>query len=425
MTVQGFDRNTIQGQVYDWDNLDIDWKQRISQGVFDIPHTLICPETQAELAQVMTIAHQNHYRVIPCGQGTKLSWLGIVKKSDWIISLRNIKRMVDYAIEDLTVTAEAGMKLSELQSILSQHNQFLPIDPSYPQNATLGGIVATGDTGSLRCRYGGVRDLLLGLSAVRSNGDLTKAGGRVVKNVAGYDLMKLFTGSYGTLGIITQVTFRVYPLPESSQSILITGNYDAINHLRKAIVLSSLTPTCADLLSKTVLKSLEIEDDLGILIQIRSIPASIQEQIKQIQNLAQSLGLKYFCYQQDLEDNLWSEINQFKNNPHQKITCKIGILPSETVSLLKKFSDHPIDATIHIHNGLGKISLPENTSLKLITEIREFCQTHQGFLSILEANINLKQQIDVWGYQTDSLSLMQTLKKRFDPDFLLNNARIF
>lgn len=181
-----------------------------------LPQAVVYPTSETQLAEVMACAHQNQWRVLPCGAGSKLVWGGLGQGVDLAISTARLNQIIDHAVGDMTLTAQAGLTLAELTPKLAAVNQFLPLDPAYPDRATLGGIVATGDTGSLRQRYGGVRDMLIGLSLVRYDGQIAKAGGRVVKNVAGYDLMKLFTGSYGSLGIISQLTFRLFPVQETS-----------------------------------------------------------------------------------------------------------------------------------------------------------------------------------------------------------------
>ena len=199
--------------VFAWDTLTETQRSPILQATLpgSLVSHLVYPSTPEALAAVMTYADQQGLRVLPCGKGSKLHWGGLAEKINLVISTERLNRLVDHAIGDLTVTAEAGIKFSDLQELLRKSGQFLAIDPHYPDQATLGGILSTADTGALRHRYNSVRDMVLGLSFVRSDGQLVKAGGRVVKNVAGYDLMKLFTGAYGTLGIITQVTLRVYP----------------------------------------------------------------------------------------------------------------------------------------------------------------------------------------------------------------------
>jgi glycolate oxidase FAD binding subunit len=175
----------------------------------DISLPIGLPTSESELAELVTIANRDRTQLVVAGNSTKLDWGGTVKGAKSIVSTQKLDRLIAHAVGDLTVTVEAGINFANLQTILAAAGQFLPLDPVYPDRATIGGIIATANTGSLRHRYGGVRDLLLGISFVRSDGKIAKAGGRVVKNVAGYDMMKLFTGSYGTLGILTAVTLRV------------------------------------------------------------------------------------------------------------------------------------------------------------------------------------------------------------------------
>ena len=146
--------------------------------------------------------------------------------------MANLNQVVEHGEEDLVITVQAGMKIKDLNNFLASKGQFLPIDPFFEEEATVGGVVATANNLSWRQRYGGVRDLILGLSFVRADGEVVKAGGKVVKNVAGYDLMKLFTGSYGSLGIITQVTFRLYPLVAHSSSIFVGGGKGRVKNIK-------------------------------------------------------------------------------------------------------------------------------------------------------------------------------------------------
>src|SRR5919202_2607600 len=248
-----------ESAICDWEHLPSMCQERLKRAnpSENIPSCMVYPHTVEELKSVMSCAHSNGWSVLPCGSGSKLGWGGVGKNIDLVISTERLNRVIEHAVGDLTVTVEAGVKLAHLQELLLKENQFLPLDPAYPQQATLGGIIATADSGSWRQRYGGVRDMLLGISFVRSDGQLAKAGGRVVKNVAGYDLMKLFTGSYGTLGFLTESTFRVYPIPEASGTVVLTGeaeamdataSHNAIASATKTLLASALMPTAADLL---------------------------------------------------------------------------------------------------------------------------------------------------------------------------------
>ncbi|HEY9860535.1 MAG TPA: FAD-binding oxidoreductase, partial [Candidatus Obscuribacterales bacterium] len=274
------------------------WQQAIAQAV--TPGTQISgvayPGTSAELAEVVRRADEHRWGILPCGNGSKLGWGGLGSKINLLVSTQRLNRLIEHAVGDLTVTAEAGMRFADLQTCLAKAGQFLAIDPAYPETATLGGIVATSDAGSLRQRYGGVRDMLLGLSLVRADGAIAKAGGRVVKNVAGYDLMKLMTGSYGTLGILSQVTFRLYPLQVDSQTVILTGEATAIAQATQTLLHSALTPTALDVLSASTVTSLQIGKGMGLVTRFQSMASSVKVQVERVLELGQMLGLSSNLY---------------------------------------------------------------------------------------------------------------------------------
>ncbi|MDJ0535733.1 MAG: FAD-binding oxidoreductase [Xenococcaceae cyanobacterium MO_207.B15] len=398
--------------------LSPDWQNKITEYVTSDPN-LICgvfPDTVETLASVVEAANANKWCIIPCGGGSKLDWGGLTDNIKLVVSTIKCDRILEHAVGDLTVTVEAGVKLVDLQATLAATNQFLPIDPAYPQQATIGGIVATADTGSLRNRYGGIRDLVLGLSFVRADGKIAKAGGRVVKNVAGYDLMKLFTGSYGTLGIITQVTFRTYPLPQASQTILVIGEGKKIQQLIQSLRNSGLTPVAADVVSASVMKQLSVGEDIGLLVRFQTIPESITEQSRQLKSMMQPLGLQGIEYSEQDEEKLWHQLSEIIRIPHSTtaIICKLGLLPTQAVNLLNELNDHTW-GRIHIGSGLGELQLL-NEELENLSKLRSHCEIHQGFLSILTAPKSVKQKIESWGYTGNTVNLMKTIKQKFDPN---------
>ncbi|GAB4341062.1 MAG: FAD-binding oxidoreductase [Leptolyngbyaceae cyanobacterium] len=421
---------------------------------------IVSPATPEELADVVTTTHHHGWRLIPCGSGSKLHWGGLVGKGSGIgdqgsgirdqglgLEIQNPKskiqnpspllllttyrlnRLIEHAVGDLTVTVEAGMKFSDLQGILAKAGQFLAIDPAYPDQATIGGIVATADTGSLRQRYQSVRDMLLGISFVRADGELAKAGGRVVKNVAGYDLMKLLTGSYGTLGIITQVTFRVYPLPEASQTIVLSGSEDRIAQATKTLLSSALTPASADLFSATVVQDLGWGTGTGLAVRFQSIELSVKEQINRVKEVGQVLGLSHVTFAEAEDRLLWERLRERMTIAPQNsaITCKIGIRPSAAIGLfqhLDQLFQSSSFCQIHAGSGLGRLLLKDATiQPTTLMKIRTYCQTNGGFLTILQAPTAFKQAIEVWGYAGNALQVMQKIKHQFDPQHLLNPGR--
>jgi glycolate oxidase FAD binding subunit len=440
--------------VVEWQNLDDTFKQQILRSLpsgnppSHMPSHIIYPATAEQLSGAIAFAHEHNHRVLLCGAGSKLAWGNPIGNVQLVVSTQRLNCLIEHAQGDLTVTVEAGMRFADLQATLAKSGQFLAIDPSYPDTATIGGIVATGNTGSLRQRYNSVRDMCIGISFVRSDGELVKAGGRVVKNVAGYDLMKLLTGSYGTLGAIAQVTFRLYPLAADSATVVLTGNAVAISQARNEILMSSLTPTMLDLLSGSVVNGLDIDRDdrdggLGLVARFDSIAKSTTQQGDRLTELAKTLDLKVTKiadsdqFWTQLQDCLWQV-----GDPDKTIICKLGALPTEACNVLVAIKnlapDLAIYTQIHASSGLGIIRCDFSTRVAsdsaipsrmrpaaLIREIRNIAEKTGGFLSVLEAPSEIKQKLDVWGYTGNALSVMQALKQKFDPQNILNPGRIF
>src|SRR5215469_8474406 len=176
------------------------------------------PENEQDLSTALRCADRDGLAVIPRGGGTKL-WGNRPARADLILSTARLNRIVEHAWADLTVTVEAGCVFSDLQHALAPHGQRLALDPLWPDRATIGGILSTNDSGVWRLTYGGLRDLLIGITLVLPDGTIARSGGKVVKNVAGYDLPKLATGALGTLGVITQAIFRLHPLPHNTRTL--------------------------------------------------------------------------------------------------------------------------------------------------------------------------------------------------------------
>ncbi|MEP0871012.1 FAD-binding oxidoreductase [Trichocoleus desertorum AS-A10] len=406
------------------------WQRAIAQAV--APGTqisgVVYPGTSAELAEVVRQADEHQWGILPCGNGSKLSWGGLGSDINLVVSTQRLNRVIEHAVGDLTVTAEAGTKFADLQALLAKAGQFLALDPAYPETATLGGIVATSDAGSLRQRYGGVRDMLLGLSLVRADGAIAKAGGRVVKNVAGYDLMKLISGSYGTLGILTQVTFRLYPLQTDSRTVILTGEAEAIAQATQTLLHSALTPAALDILSTATVTNLQIGKGMGLVARFQSMASSVKAQIDRLLELGQTLSLSSHLYADTDEQQLWQRLAASTSaDSSEPIVCKIGVRPAEAIAVLAQteaITSQTAAGLIHASSGLGKLYLDSQaTSPATLLELRTLYQAHGGFLSVLQAPIAVKQEFEVWGYAGNGLDLMRRLKHQFDPKNLLSPHR--
>ena len=412
-----------------WENIDQSKKQQLSQAIApdNTINCIIYPETQAQLSDVVACCAQNNWVILPCGNGSKLHWGGLVKVDPTthyqeiiVVSCDRLNGLIEHAVGDLTVTVEPGIKYAELQATLAKTGQFLAIDPAYPETATLGGIIATADTGSLRQRYRGVRDMLLGISLVRSDGKIAKAGGRVVKNVAGYDLMKLFTGSYGTLGIISQVTLRVYPIQEASGTVVLVGEREHIAKATQTLLSSALTPVAVELLSTNLVKELDLGKAVGLIVRFQTVIGSVEEQLQKLLEVGNSLGLNCTRYC-DYEVELWNKLKQKIWHSHRKteIICKIGVMPNQAVETLNQVALETGLGLIHAGSGLGELHF-NSVNPETILELRQWCESIGGFLTVLAAPLEIKQKLDVWGYNQNGLDIMRRIKQKFDPQNILN-----
>ena len=410
-----------------WENLNPIKQKTITQAFASPinPQCIVYPQTPAELASIIAYISNNNGKILLCSGGSKLSWGGLTQNIDVVVSIERLNQVIEHAVGDLTVTVEAGTKFADLQAVLAKSGQFLPLDPASPESATIGGIIATADAGSLRQRYGGVRDLLLGITFVRADGQIAIAGGRVVKNVAGYDLMKLFTGSYGTLGAICQATLRVYPLPEASITVVLTGNVENLTQAAKTLRASALTPAKFDLLSPELVTNLRLGEGMGLIASFASLKESVKQQSATLVEVGKQLGLHSSIYTDKEEATLWQELQQqMRQTDIEQITCKIGVLPAAAVEVMLLLDSVSRGMSlIHALSGLGVWRCPADTTVAEILKVRSLCQSKGGFLTILEAPIGCKQQLDVWGYSGNSLELMRKIKHQFDPKNVLNPHR--
>lgn len=411
------------------------------------PACVVYPKMIAELSEAIALGYQHRLRVLPCGNATKLDWGGLVSRADVVISTSRLNQIIEHCVGDLTVTVEAGVKYQDLQAVLAKQGQFLAIDPPYSAGATIGGILATGSAGSLRHRYNSVRDMCLGIEFVRSDGELVKAGGRVVKNVAGYDLMKLLTGSFGTLGVVASVTFRLYPLPEYTQIVVMTGTTEAIAQAQQKISTSVLTPVTFDLLSGSAISNFGFgegfAENIGLAMQFSSLKPSVIEQCDRVAKLAQELNLQVQVIKevdelwQLLELRMWQE--DLRNIPesaaNNHVVCKLGVLPSAAVLMIKQceqiFNNQSHYLQIHLGSGLGVLRVENDADnqqdlaaiAEQIAKIRLIAESHGGFLTILESPHELKFNQNVWGYTGNAGDLMHKLQTQFDPRGLLSPDR--
>ncbi len=431
------------GTIVHWEHLSEADRHRLRDATTgETPEAILYPHSVEALTEAMRFAHRQGIAVIPMGSGSKLHWGGLVETAPWVICTRHLDRLVEHAVGDLTVTVEAGAKLRDIEEILAKSQQFLAIDPTYADDATIGGIVATGDMGSWRQRYNSIRDRLIGISFIRHDGELVKAGGRVVKNVAGFDLMKLLTASYGTLGVITQLTFRLYPIPDTSQTLILTGEPAPIGEAVMAIRRSSVVPTALDLLSGGLVHELGLGngkngDRLALAIRLQNVAPSVQQQGDRLRELAETLTLEMKPLNDDAEREFWrrSQSRLEQGTSGDRLLLKWGVRPTAMITTLAALDSlltqikvpaetQPAIARFYAGSGLGHLNLPRSrVTSHLLGQLRRHCQANGGFLTVLEAPQSLKRQCDPWGYTGNAQRAMEQIKQKFDPQTRLSPGR--
>ena len=239
------------------------------------------PASRNDLIELVRQWHQSATPWTPSGLGTRLGWGPPLDPSHEVVSCRHLNRVIEHAVDDLTITVEAGLPLDELQDLLAEHGQWLPIDwPRAGSAGSIGGLVARGLAGGLRQRHLGVRDQIIGIGLLRADGIEARAGGRVVKNVAGYDLMRLLCGSWGSLALITELTLRLQPVRPARNSLLLNGDLVAQDDLRSELLSSSLTPERCDWINNG-------DGSWRLRLVVSSVSTqAVEEQLDRIESLA-------------------------------------------------------------------------------------------------------------------------------------------
>jgi glycolate oxidase FAD binding subunit len=230
----------------------------------------VAPGNAEEIAAVLRLAQENHLAVVECGGGTKQGW-GYPVAPALVLEMHRLNTLREHTWQDMTCTVEAGCTWAAMQSGLAQHGQFVAVDPLWPDKATVGGIVATNDSGTLRQRYGGLRDLVIGMTIVLADGTIAHTGGKVVKNVAGYDLHKLMIGAFGTLGVVTSVNFRLHSIPRCAQSFTVSAtSVEPVGRVMLAMLHAQLSTVAIQLRGGV--------DGFDLDIQLASLPEVLETQ---------------------------------------------------------------------------------------------------------------------------------------------------
>lgn len=376
--------------------------------------TVLSPASTDEVATVLRAANTDKLAVEPTGGRTKLTW-GSRVTPRLQISTTCLTGIREHVWQDLTATVAAGTPWSTMQSELAHHKQRVALDPVFPERATVGGVIATNDSGVLRRRYGSLRDLVLGMTIVLADGTIARSGGKVVKNVAGYDLPKLLTGSFGTLGVITEVTFRLHPLPASTLSF--TARSASITQLADLMHRITAAP-----LSLEAMQLRNEDADFALDIQLASEPDALRNQEQQLRALANGCSLT------PPSADTWSARERLFSEPDATV-LKVSSLPSKLAAIVGAAAVLNTQPNVRAHciaepTGIATVAfsaLPQQLAV-LTEDLRARLRAHGGSAVLLRRGL-LPHSVNSWGDPPAAIDLMRAIKQEFDPNRILNPGR--
>ncbi|MBN9616166.1 MAG: FAD-binding oxidoreductase [Acidobacteriales bacterium] len=363
----------------------------------------VAPADAAQAAAVLRFANDNGLPVSPVGGATKKGW-GNPVSSKITLHTHRMNALLEHTWQDMTCTVQAGCPWSSMQAALARHGQFVALDPLWPDHATVGGVMATNDSGTLRLKYGGLRDLIIGMTVVLADGTIARTGGKVVKNVAGYDLHKLMIGAFGTLGLTTEITFRLHSLPVSSQSFtLLSQTVEPLGDLLLQLIDSHLSAQSIQLRI--------VGDSFGLDIQLGALPEVLKEQSSLLLEMAKKAKLSV----EEASNEVWNSRHLLFADANG-FTIKATMLPSD----IARFTSmaHGFGGTaVTQATGIMTAFLPEGREEAILQLRREFTGSG-GSLVILQQPAN--GSVDLLDPPSNSFPLMQKIKQQFDPNRILN-----
>jgi len=415
------------------------------------PKVAAFPGTIDEVSKIVAYANQEQVTIIPRGNGTKLEMGGIPKKVDLILSTNRLNRIMDCDCDNLTLSIESGITLSEVQKRLAEEGRgyFLPLDPPYIDKATLGGIVATNSSGPRRLLYGTARDMITGIKAVFPNGDIVVSGGKTVKNVSGYDMCKLLIGSFGTLGILYEMTFKLLPLPEKEGTLLIPfANLEEVNGFIHEIIHSQFIPASIETLNAVAVKKMKFSISMPpngnylIAIGLEGVSEGIERQISELSAMGKKYGdLEEMRLHSEKHQDFWIALRDFpqdlKEDDPNLISLKSNFLISKWGEVLKSYEkiaeDSGFDYAFICHSGNGilysyilsekNLRSKIGSLIELVEKLKSEAVKNEGNLVVESSPLLIKKKVDVWGQLRSDSQIMHRIKEEIDPTGILNPGR--
>ena len=398
-----------------------------------IPQNVVAVGASREVEQTLASASAHDSVVIPVGGRTMLDLGMPPRRYDVALDMSGLDQVVDYEPNDFTITVQAGMTLAELQRHLATNGQFLPLDHPHFERATLGGICAVGRGGLRRNSFGGPRDWLIGMRMVKPDGTAIKGGGKVVKNVSGYDLPKLFAGSLGTLGIIVEVTLKLRPQPASDQIVALNAPTfeSALAASRAAANAAPFLNGCVALSSEASANARDLgakvlHDQPSILLRANGLESAASEVLAQALRAVRNAGIDGLERTTTAIVETWQAVADLElQTTKDDVRLRLGLPPGNLAEAQKVLTNQLPDMTSQIvaaDSGLMFVDVPSVDADTLKT-LRHDLGPLQGRLTIESGPLELKRAGDVWGPAGPGARLMRNIKRQFDPQGIVNPGR--
>jgi glycolate oxidase FAD binding subunit len=403
------------------------------------PEYLVTPGNAQETVEVLKVAAEGNWGVLPVGTGKALALGNPPTKGDIWLSMLRMASICQYEPADLTATVQSGCTLGMVNGRFAEHGQVLPLDPVGGASRTIGGIAAIGRTGTLRLGYGQPRDWVLGLQAATPDGKLIRAGGKVVKNVAGYDLTRLFVGSLGTLGVITEVSVKVYPKPATEMTIVCTAAEDASLWQAAELMMSrDVAPVALELVAADALHragAANLPRTPCLCVRMAGEEADVRSEVLRVEAIVGEIGGEILAPVQGSDaGTFWQAMSDLPLR--YPVTVRVSILPSRLHAFAARASVEicPLVEEMAYSVGIGTGTLAllidgdltdakRDAVLQVLARMRHDCVTSGGALILETAPLDWKARMEVWGGAGTTDALTRGIKFAFDLGNVLNPGR--
>jgi glycolate oxidase FAD binding subunit len=396
----------------------------------------LSPVSQAEVAEGVRAAFEGSEAIYPVGGGTALDYGNAPSGAGQSLDLTALNRVVDYTPRDMTIVVEAGVRMADLAATLAAEGQHLPIDVTRAAEATIGGVVATNWSGPRRYGHGTIRDYVIGINAVDGRGTPFKGGGRVVKNVAGYDFCKLLTGSLGTLAVVTQLALKVKPLAESAVAVIgECADLAAAENALNLIAMLETPPVAIDvLIGEGWTTETAVRNQLVVRLE------GTEQETTWLAGAVERTFLAAGCaaahtLSKTQADTLWTCQLEFSDrgladtDDGSPMVMKIAVPPSAVTEVIRGLLAVDANCTIQAHAGNGIVMVRfrefrhEHISKSLVAKLRPAAVRLGGSLVVVRSKLDGLTPHLVWGGRNDGTVLLEQIKRQFDPRNILNPGR--